>query len=176
MITETVLETERLRLTNWLPEQLDDLVRLHGDPKTALYLSAEGKPWNRDQAAEKLVLWADNFKSHRMGKLRVVRKADDMLVGRAGFGIYPPTGEPEIGYALFPEFTGNGYAFEAAAGLRDWIFRETGHDHFIGFADVRNAASLRILEGIGMRRTVRQVEADGMECQHHIFTREDWRG
>ena len=33
MAPETVLETERLRLTNWLPEHLDDLVRLHGDPE-----------------------------------------------------------------------------------------------------------------------------------------------
>ncbi len=40
----------------------------------------------------------------------------------------------------YPEHWGNGYATEAAAALRDWIFRETDWDHFIGFADVRNAA------------------------------------
>lgn len=32
---------------------------------------------------------------------------------------YPRTGEAEIGYALFSEHHGLGYATEAAAGLRD---------------------------------------------------------
>lgn len=176
MQTETVLETERLRLTNWLPDQVDDLHRLHSDPQVARYLTVEGKPWPRQKAADALTLWLANFKSHRMGKLRVIRKADGVLVGRAGFGIYAPTGEPELGYALFREHWGNGYAFEAACGLRDWIFNETGHDHFIGLADVRNAPSLKILRAIGMRETHEEVEPNGLAAQFFIFTREDWNG
>ena len=45
-----------------------------------------------------------------------------MFIVRAGFGIYPSTGEPEIGFALFEAYQGAGYATEAAAGLRDWFF------------------------------------------------------
>lgn len=173
---ETVLETERLRLTNWVPEHIDDLYRLHGDPEVSRYLSVSGAPETRAQGEARLKLWADNFATHRMGKLRVTRKTDGAFVGRAGFGIYPPTGEPELGYALLREHWGQGYAKEAAAGLRDWIFRETAWDHFIGFADVRNAASIHVLQAIGMRPTFVRTEADGMVCQFHIFTRDDWYG
>ncbi|MDR3475312.1 MAG: GNAT family N-acetyltransferase [Devosia sp.] len=172
----TVLETERLVLAGWGPEQVGDLIRLHGDPEITRYLSTHGAPETRQQAEARLARWADEFARHRMGKLRVTRKADGAFVGRAGFGIYPRTGEPELGYALLRENWGLGYAKEAAAGLRDWIFRETDRDQFIGFADVRNAASIHVLQSIGMRPTIIRTEPDGMACQFHVFTREDWHG
>lgn len=176
MAMETVLETSRLRLTNWLPEHFDEIFELHSDLDVARYLMASGLPETRQQAIDRIALWAENFKTHRMGKLRVTLKEDDTLIGRAGFGIYGPTGEPEIGYALFRRHWGNGYAFEAASGLRDWIFRETDHGHFIGFADTRNAASIKILLGIGMQPTHVGEDDEGHLCNFHVFKRENWRG
>lgn len=165
-----LLESERLLLCGWHKEQLDDLVRLHGDPETARYLSDDGHAWTRAECAARLSVWIDNFSTHRMGKLRLIRKSDGVFVGRAGFGLYPPTGEPEIGYALLPEHRGAGYATEAASALRDWIFHDTAWDQFIGFADIRNYPSLAILRRIGMVPT--HVETvDGITAQFHILTR-----
>lgn len=168
MSGEIVVETARLLLTGWTPEQLPDLLRLHGDPEIARYFTAAGLPWSEAQCAARLNHWMDEFRDHRMGKLRVIRKDDGMLVGRAGYSLHAPTGEPEIGYALFREFWGQGYATEAASGLRDWIFRETKWDHFIGFADVRNTASLKVLSAIGMTRT-HVDDFEGMTCQFHVL-------
>ena len=148
-----LFDTDRLVLSGWRRDQIGDLVRLHGDPIVARYLTSHGRPWTMPEMEAALDGWIDLFETRRLGKLRVTRKADGVLVGRAGFGVYPPTGEPELGYSLYPEFWGNGYAFEAASGLRDWMFRETDAGHFIGLADVRNAASLKILDKIGMTRT-----------------------
>ena len=173
----TVLETERLRLTNWIPDHINDLVTLHVDPLVARYLTVAGEPETPAQAKVRLEHWAELFDRHRMGKLRVTRKGDDSFVGRAGFGIYPPTDEPEIGYALLRSEWGKGYAHEAAAGLRDWYFRETDRDHFIGYADVRNEKSLRTLRSIGMIPThVENESRGGLKCQFHIFRRSDWLG
>lgn len=149
-MTEVLFETERLRLGPWRADQLGDLVRLHGDPDLARYLSIDGHAWTEAEAAERLALWMDNYHTHRMGKLRLTLKSDGSFIGRAGFGFFPPTGAPELGYTLFHQYQGHGYATEAAAGLRDWLFRETGHTHFIGFADPRNAASIAVLRRIGM--------------------------
>jgi [ribosomal protein S5]-alanine N-acetyltransferase len=171
MSDDTLFETERLALGGWRHDQLDDLMRLHGDPVVAQYLKEHGQPWTREEAEESLNLWIELYAAQRLGKLRVRRKSDGVLVGRAGYGIYTPTGEPEIGYALYPEHWGNGYAFEAASGLRDWLFRETDWDHFIGMADVRNAPSLAILTGIGMTRTRVEANDHGQLCQFHIFHR-----
>lgn len=166
----TLLETERLVLSGWRADQIDDLVKLHGQPEIARYLSADGLPWPHDKAAASLAHWIELFDRCRMGKLRVTRKSDGAFVGRAGYGFYAPTGEPEIGYALFSQFQGQGYATEAAAALRDWIFRDTDWDHFIGFADIRNAPSLAVLRRIGMRET-RTGDYHGTTCQFHVLER-----
>ncbi|MGV8856631.1 MAG: GNAT family N-acetyltransferase [Devosia sp.] len=166
-----LFETDRLVLSGWRFEQLPDLVRLHGDPDIAKYLSLSGAPWSEAQAADVLAQWMDLFDTRRLGKLRVTRKSDGVLLGRAGFGIYPRTGEAEIGYALFAEHHGKGYATEAAAGLRDWFFAETGADHFIGFADTRNAPSLAVLARIGMVPTHIETEPNGLTCQFHVYNR-----
>lgn len=165
-----LIETERLVLSGWTSEQLDDLVALHGDPATARYLSASGAPWGREKCAERLAEWIEMFRANRMGKLRVTRKSDGALLGRAGFGLYEPTGEPEMGFAMFPQHQGQGYATEAAGALRDWIFRDAAWGHFIGFADVRNGPSLAVLRRIGMVPTAVD-DFHGMTCQFHRLER-----
>jgi ribosomal-protein-alanine N-acetyltransferase len=166
-----LFETDRLILSGWRLDQVDDLVRLHGNPNVSRYLILSGAPWTRDQAETALKGWIDLFESRQLGKLRLTRKSDNAFIGRAGFGIYGPTGEPEIGYALFEDFHGEGLATEAAAGLRDWYFAEGKGDHFIAFADTRNAPSLAVLAKIGMERTHVEVEPNGLTCQFHILKR-----
>lgn len=167
----TLFETERLVLSGWRADQIDDLIRLHGDPTVARFLTPHGQPWSREQMEKSLQHWIDLFASRRLGKLRVTRKSDGVLVGRAGFGTYPPGDVPEIGYSLYPEHWGNGYAFEAASGLRDWYFRETDGDHFIGLADVRNDASLKVLDRIGMTRTHIGMSHQQHYCQFFLYNR-----
>lgn len=164
-----LLETDRLVLSGWRADQIGDLVRLHGDPIVARYLTGHGNPWSQQEMDAALANWIELFTTQKLGKLRVTRRSDGVLVGRAGYGIYPPTGEPELGYSLYPEFWGNGYAFEAASALRDWIFRETDWDHFIGMADTRNVPSLAILDKIGMTRTRVEVDDLGLRCQFFIY-------
>lgn len=166
MTERDLIETDRLVLSGWRVEQLDDLVRMHSDPEIARYFTASGAPWTRDKCAAALDAWIGLFESRRLGKLRVRRKEDGVLVGRAGFGLHSPTGEPEIGYTLFREFRGSGYATEAAAALRDWLFRDTTWDHFIGFAHVNNSPSIAVLKRIGMIETGVE-DFEGMPCLFH---------
>jgi ribosomal-protein-alanine N-acetyltransferase len=166
-----LFETDRLVLSGWRMDQLDDLVALHGNPNVSRYLSVTGAPWTREHAEKSLAHWIALFDKHQFGKLRLRRKSDGTFIGRAGFGIYPPTGEPEIGYALREEFHGAGYAKEAAAGLRDWFFAQNKGEHFIGMADVRNEPSLAVLSKIGMEKTYVALDHLGITCQFHILRR-----
>ncbi|MEO7223958.1 MAG: GNAT family N-acetyltransferase, partial [Devosia sp.] len=163
-------ETDRLVLSGWRRDQLGDLTRLHGDPVVAKYLKGHGQPWSMTEAEEALDEWMALFETRRLGKMRVTRKVDGVLVGRCGYGVYGPSAEPEIGYSLYPEFWGNGYAYEAASGMRDWLFRETDLPYFWGSADTRNAASLKILRRIGMTETHQEPD-EGRMLQFHILRR-----
>lgn len=164
-----LLETERLKLYGWRRDQLDDLVRLHGDPVVARYLRADGQPWTRAQCATALDHWIDLFETRRLGKMRVVRKSDGVLVGRTGYGVHGPDATPEMGFSLYPQYWGKGYVTEAASALRDWIFRETDNTFFIGMADARNTASLAALRRIGMVDTHVEPDELGQPIQFLIF-------
>ncbi|MBD8065455.1 GNAT family N-acetyltransferase [Devosia sp. PTR5] len=168
-----LIETDRLILSGWQHDQLPDLMALHGNPRISRYLTKSGAPWTEEQAATALRGWTDLFETQRLGKLRLTRKSDGAFIGRAGFGLYPSTGEPEIGYALLEEHQGHGYAQEAARGLRDWFFDTRPDDHFIGMADIRNAPSLAVLARIGMTKTHVEVDYLGLTCQFHILKRSD---
>lgn len=167
----TLLETERLVLSGWRVDQVDDLLRLHGTHNVARYLNADGLPWTRAQCEAAVATWIGLFETRRLGKMRLTRKSDGAFVGRAGYGLYAPTGEPELGFALFEQHHGQGYATEAATALRDWIFRETDAPQFLGFADTRNAPSLAVLRKIGMVPTRIETEPNGLLCQFHIYER-----
>jgi ribosomal-protein-alanine N-acetyltransferase len=169
-----LFETERLVLSGWRRDQIGDLVRLHGDPVVAQYLKSHGRPWSMAEMEEALDEWIALFETRRLGKMRVRRKSDGVLVGRCGYGVYGPNDEPELGYSLYPEFWGNGYAFEAACGMRDWLFEETDEPFFWGSADTRNEASLKILRGIGLIETHQEPEDDRM-LQFHKLTRAQWQ-
>jgi RimJ/RimL family protein N-acetyltransferase len=166
-----LVETDRLVLSGWRKDQIDDLYRLHGDPRVARYLTEHGQPWPKHEMDEALAHWIMLFERQKMGKLRVTRKSDGVLVGRCGFGVYCEEEVPEIVYSLYPEFWGNGYAFEAASALREWYWRETDRPHFIGIADVRNEASLKVLRKIGGIHTHIGANDDGHYCEWFIYRR-----
>lgn len=168
-----LFETDRLILSGWRRDQLPDLVRLHGDPVVAKYLMPHGQPWSMTEMEDALDQWIMLFGTRRLGKMRVTRKSDGVLVGRCGYGVYGPNDEPELGYSLYPEFWGKGYALEAAIGMRDWLFEETDTPFFWGSADTRNEASLKILRGIGLKETHQEPEG-GRMLQFHRMTRDEW--
>ncbi len=167
----TLLETDRLVLSGWRPDQIDDLYRLHGDPTVAKYLTEHGQPWSKEEMDSALAHWIDLFQRQKMGKLRVTRKSDGALVGRCGFGVYGPEEIPEIGYSQYPEYWGNGYILEAASALRDWYFRETDRPYFIGLADVRNENSLKVLRKLGGVYTHTGDNDHGHHCEWYRYDR-----
>lgn len=166
-----LLETERLVLSGWRADQAEDLYRLHADPVVARYLTDHGRPWTKAEMDDALAGWIALFERQKMGKLRVTRKADGVLVGRCGFGVYGPDDTPEIGYSLYPEHWGHGYAYEAASALADWYWRETTRDHFIGLADVRNEMSLKVLRRLGGVYTHTGGNDHGHLCEWYIYRR-----
>lgn len=174
MKTVTVLETARLRLTTWTREHVSDVMHLHADRDVMQYISAKGDPETERQALTRLAEWAGEYARFGLGKFRATRRDDSTFVGRAGFGVLDETLEPEISYTLCREHWGQGYALELALGLRDWIFSQKDYDHFLGFADIRNSASLHILEKIGMTPTHKADWPHGHTHQFFRLNKENW--
>ncbi|GAA2693976.1 GNAT family N-acetyltransferase [Actinoplanes palleronii] len=63
----------------------------------------------------------------------------------------------EIGYVVNPEFTGKGYATEAALAMLKLGFEDLGLHRIVGRIDERNEPSARVLRRLGMRQEARLV-------------------
>ena len=63
----------------------------------------------------------------------------------------------EIGYVVNPEFSGQGYATEAARAMLRLGFEELGLHRIIARIDERNEPSARVLRRLGMRQEARLV-------------------
>lgn len=169
---KAILQSGRLELYPWSAGDLDDLVTLHSRPDISRYLSHSGKPWTEEEARERMAGWTDDFERYGIAKLKLLRRSDGRFLGRAGFSFFEPTGQFELGYALAPDSWGQGYATEIASALARHFFRLDLADRFIAFAHVDNAASLRVLEKIGMRFE-RTGPMNGLSCHVYAMNRGD---
>jgi ribosomal-protein-alanine N-acetyltransferase len=172
MVEETVLETSRLLLCTWRDGDLDDLVWLHSQVDASRYLSRDGKPWTREDAAGRMAGWVEEYRQFGITKLKLVRREDGRFIGRAGLSLFAATGQFELGYAVAPEFWGQGYASEITGALPGLFFDRNIRDQFIAFAHVDNAASLKVLEKIGMRYQ-RTGPMNGLLARVYVMSRAD---
>jgi RimJ/RimL family protein N-acetyltransferase len=58
----------------------------------------------------------------------------------------------DIGFTVSTEHQGHGYATEAVRLLLNYLFTERGKHRITAYCDPRNAASVALLERLGMRR------------------------
>ncbi|NMM92177.1 hypothetical protein B2J88_49385, partial [Rhodococcus sp. SRB_17] len=84
MSRRTILSTDRLTVTQWLPEDFDDLRALHSDPLTMRFIGY-GRPDTHGEARSRLDGYLDEQQSRGWTKWRVEDREGDMI-GRAGFG------------------------------------------------------------------------------------------
>lgn len=149
MQRQVVLVTKRLYVTTWVPEDVEDLHRLHGDPVTMRWVRNR-RPETRAEVETLLASYLTEQRDRGWTKWRVA-DGNDALVGRAGFGPCGNGDGRELGYTLRRDCWGCGLATEVAAGLVDWHDRNS-NSQLWAYTAVENAASRRVLEKIGFGR------------------------
>lgn len=145
------LETSRLTLRRFVFDDAPLVVALLNQPSFIRNIGDRGVR-NVDDARRYL---RDGpmtmYAQHGFGLWHTARRADGVFVGMCGLlkrDILPAV---DIGYAFLPEHWGQGYAFEAANATVELGAREFGLERVIGVVSDHNAASIRVLEKIGMR-------------------------
>lgn len=153
------LETERLRLT---PVTMDDVDALH-----ALWTDADvrrflwdGVAIDRETAHEAVQGALEDWGDHGVGLFTIVLRGEEGIIGFCGVRRFPPDEEWELLYGLLPAYWGNGLAVEAAAATLRFVFSQLQVDRIAGRTDAPNAASIRVLQKLGMH----PVSEEGMVC------------
>ncbi len=91
------------------------------------------------------------YERHGFGLWHVSRRADGVAMGMCGLLKRDVLPDVDLGYAFLPEFWGQGYAFEAAEATLRLAAQRFGLERVIGVVSEGNAASIRVLEKLGMR-------------------------
>jgi RimJ/RimL family protein N-acetyltransferase len=154
-----VLETGRLRLRGYAPDDFADSLRLWNDPLVYRYIT--GKPAGEDEIWPKFLRHVGHWALMGYGYWRVEERSTGDFVGEVGFAdfkraITPPLkGIPEIGWVIASAMHGKGYGTEAVAAALTWGDEHFGNQHSACIVDPENAASLRLAAKAGYREVTR---------------------
>jgi RimJ/RimL family protein N-acetyltransferase len=94
------------------------------------------------------------------GNYFVINNTNQKVIGLIKF-VEEPKGVIEIGYSLFEEHWGKGYATEMAQTMIDYALTNLDPDKIIGYVDARNPASMRVLEKMGLIKESQEIERNG---------------
>jgi ribosomal-protein-alanine N-acetyltransferase len=148
MLEIPTLETERLILRPWKPESDADAVFSYASlPEATRYMLFDTHLSVHDAA---------EFLSRAAGRpehgYAITLKGDDRPIGGCGINPMFEHLKGEVGYILHPSHWGKGYATEATRGLIRYGFESLKLNKVYARADVRNPASVRVMEKAGMTR------------------------
>ncbi|HEX8215416.1 MAG TPA: GNAT family N-acetyltransferase [Allosphingosinicella sp.] len=168
------LETARLRLRGWRPEDFEAYAALLADPESARFITRTGKPYDRPQAWAEMAFFVGHWQTLGHGMFVVEERNSGAFIGRVG-PLQPP-GWPgfEIGWALTAAGRGRGLATEAAKAAVDWSFRSLQIPRIISIIHPDNEASRRVAQRLGERRTQEQFSPFAEPCDVWELAREHW--
>lgn len=141
------IETQRLLLRMFCPEDLDELARLFSDPGVMRYV-ADGQTVNRDEADKALQSIIRHWQTHGFGRWAVLDKQTREFVGFGG--LRSLFGTAEVVYHLATAHWGKGLATELARASLRFGFEEHQFERIVAIAKPLNSASIHVMEKIGM--------------------------
>ncbi len=152
-----VVETERLILRGSQPDDFAFYRELRADPEVARYTG--GEPLSEEDSWTKYLRSIGHWAVMGFGYWLVEARDSGQAIGEVGFSdfkrVIEPSikGEPEIGWALTPSVHGKGYASEAALAAVAWGDKNFKAKRMSCIIDPEHAASIRIAEKCGFKKT-----------------------
>jgi len=150
----TGLTTGRLLLRRFRPADLTAFVRYRSDPQVARFQSWDA-PYPVADGTRLIngMLGQHPDTPGEWFQFAVALRSTKELIGdcAARTELHDPR-QAEIGFTLAQQHQGRGYATEAARALLGYLFAQRSKHRVTACCDPRNAASVRVLERLGMRR------------------------
>jgi aminoglycoside 6'-N-acetyltransferase len=139
---------ERATLRRLRPSDLAALQAYRNDPEVGRFQGWE--PMTDAAAAAMIAEMAAAPCPTRGGWVPIADAATDELLGDIGLHVSAAGEDAEFGITLAPSAQGRGLAAEAAGALIGMLREQGRVRRLVGITDVRNTASARLLERLGM--------------------------
>ena len=168
------IETERLLLRIFRPDDLDDLARLFSDPEVLRYVG-DGKPASREESDRALQSIIKHWQTHGFGRWAVFDKRTQKFIGFGG--LRSLFGTPEVVYHLAKANWGKGFATELGRAALRFGFEARGFERIVAIAKPENAASIHVMDKLGMRfeknASYYDIDVVQYEIKREDFTPDD---
>ena len=145
-----MIETERLTLREFTPDDAPFVLALVNDPDWITYIGDRGVRTLDDARTYITDRLRKGYQDFGFGMWLVERKQDGASIGMCGLLKRDYLDALDVGFALLPDFRGQGYAFEAAAASVEYAKNKLGAERVLGFTLVRNDPSAKLLKKLGM--------------------------
>ena len=147
------IETPRLLLRQWRPEDREPFYRINFDPKVMEHFAGT---LSREESDQLILSVEAHFESHGFGPFAAEFRETKQFIGFVGISI-PAFDAPfmpavEIGWRLDPAFWNRGLATEGARAVLRYAFDVLQLKEVVSFTVPDNLASRRVMEKLGMTR------------------------
>ncbi len=168
-----VIETARLRLRPFRPEDVDELHRLFVEPGVRKFLwDDEVIPKERVESV--IETSVGSFETSGFGLWAASLPPEDALVGFCGFWFFHDPPKLELLYGLSEAYWNRGLAAEMARAMLGYGFERLRFERVEASTDAANVASVRVMEQAGMTFWKREC-TNGLDTVYYAVTRQAFR-
>ncbi|MEP6569731.1 MAG: GNAT family N-acetyltransferase [Acidobacteriota bacterium] len=147
----TILETDRLVLRRLSFDDAEFILELLNQPSFLRYIG-DKEVRNTEDAVRYIETGPQaSYERFGFGLYLVQLKESELPIGMCGLLKRDTLPDVDIGFAFLPDYWSQGYAFEAAAAVMTYGRETLGLRRIVAITSVDNAASIKLLEKIGLR-------------------------
>ncbi|MFK8029108.1 MAG: GNAT family N-acetyltransferase [Gammaproteobacteria bacterium] len=178
MMIQPTIETDRLLIRELLPSDVEGMFELDSSPNVHLYLGNQPVK-TLAESRETIRSIRQQYRTQGIGRWAVEEKSSGQFVGWTGFKVNTDIEINglknlfDLGYRFIESAWGKGYASETGFACLKYAFENLNYDPVYGAADVRNAASNRILQKMGMK-FVTEFDFEGDPHYFYQITKTEW--
>ena len=160
LISPCLIETDRLRMGAITVDEADLMLAIWNDPAFVRNVGDRGIR-TLTEAKEAVAGGAQRlFEDYGYGPYWMSLKSDGSMIGICGLFKRDNLEHPDIGFAVLPDWIGQGYAGEAALAVLDYTRDELQLPVLTAIVSPGNAASIGLIRKLGLSYE-RMVEMPG---------------
>lgn len=146
-----LFESKNLTLSKLEQGDAPFVLRLVNEPSWLRYIGDRGVR-DIDDAKKYIVDGPQaSYQTHGFGLYVVRLKTTGIAIGMCGLLQREYLDAPDIGFALLPEFSGQGYALEAAMATMEYGKNTLNISQIVAITDHDNHRSIKLLQKLGLR-------------------------
>lgn len=168
-----ILETPRLVLREYAPEDFEWLHPLFSDPEMMAHYP---HPFSEEETRQWIARNMARYQKDGFGLWVVELRESGRPIGDCGLTMQNINGAmlPEIGYHIARAHQRKGYAAEAAGACKRWAFTAHGFPALYSYCKCTNLPSQRTALKNGMRFVEEYADPVNIFTRVYRITREEW--